>query len=207
MHFDLDKLSVKNTHKLMISVIAPRPIAWVVSQNEEGQLNAAPFSFFNIVADDPPLIGISVGGSERGVADYKDTARNIQATGEFVVNIVSRDMMESMIRTGVDYNRFVNELEVAGLATLPSTTIKPPRIAGSPASLECTRFQILDFAAHRQFIIGRVNVIHIKDDAVMDQDQCYIDAQKLDSIGRMHGAGWYTEMKTWFQMRTPPRVD
>src|SRR6478609_4833453 len=99
MHFDLDKLSVKNTHKLMISVIAPRPIAWVVSQNEEGQLNAAPFSFFNIVADDPPLIGISVGGSERGIADYKDTARNIQATGEFVVNIVSRDMMESMIRT------------------------------------------------------------------------------------------------------------
>lgn len=207
MQFDLDKLSIKDAHKLMISVIAPRPIAWVVSQNEQGQLNAAPFSFFNIVADDPPLIGISVGGSERGVADYKDTSRNIRATGEFVVNVVSRDMMESMVRTAVDYHSSVNEIEVAGLKTLPSATVKPPRIAGCPASLECTRFQILDFAAHRQFIIGRINVIHVRDDAVMDQEKRYIDAEKFDSVGRMHGAGWYTAMSDWFQMRTPPRVD
>ncbi len=207
MQFDPNTLSIKDTHKLMISVIAPRPIAWVVSQNAKGQLNAAPFSFFNIVSDDPPLIGISVGGAERGVPDYKDTARNIQEHGEFVVNIVTRDMMEQMVRTGVDYHQSVNELEVAGLATLPSVTVKPPRIAGCPASLECTRFQVLDFASHRQFIIGRINMIHVKDEAVLDAAKCYIDTPKLDAVGRMHGAGWYTEMKSWFQLRTPPRPD
>ncbi|MBU6499395.1 MAG: flavin reductase family protein, partial [Rhodospirillales bacterium] len=179
----------------------PRPIAWVVTQDGAGVLNAAPYSFFNAVANDPPLLVIGIGGRKPG--DAKDTGNNIRETGEFVVNLVNEDTAQAMNVTAIDFPSEVNELAEAGLTTIPSTKVKPPRIAESPVAFECERFMSIDIGADRTLVLGRVLAIHVHDDCVLNAERCYIDTPKLGLIGRLHGAGWYTRTTDRFEM---PRI-
>jgi flavin reductase (DIM6/NTAB) family NADH-FMN oxidoreductase RutF len=205
MLFDFATIGAQNCYKLMISTIVPRPIAWVVTQDPEGRLNAAPFSFFNAFSGDPPIIGIGIGGRrpEDAPGTWKDTGANIRSTGEFVVNLVPYDAAEQMNVTATEFEAGVNELHEAGLTTLPSAKVKPPRIAESPVALECERFTIVELNVDRALVLGRVVAMHVHDDAVLDAKRCHIDTPKLDLIGRMHGAGWYSRTTDRFEM---PRI-
>lgn len=130
MMFDFATMPPRERYKLLVSTIVPRPIAWIVSQDLRGQFNAAPFSFFNAFAGDPPVVGIGIGSHDPGRP--KDTRSNIRETGHFVVNLVSEEAAEVMNITAIEFERGVSEPSEAGLTTIPSVHVKPPRIAESP---------------------------------------------------------------------------
>ena len=202
MLFDFAELKSENAYKLLVATIGPRPIAWVTTQDIDGSVNAAPFSFFNAMSGNPPVVSIGIGG--RGPGDVKDTGGNIRRTGEFVVNLVSFKLAQQMNVTAIDFPKEVNELAEAGLTTAPSRHVKPPRIAEAPVSMECERLVIVEVGIDRAVILGKVVAIHVQDDCVLDKDRCYIDTPKLDLIGRMHGAGWYARTTDRFEM---PRIN
>lgn len=204
MLFDFAAMAPREGYKLLVSTVTPRPIAWVVSQNAHGQLNAAPFSFFNVFSGDPPVVGIGIGSHEGRRA--KDTRRNIYDTHEFVVNLVSEQMAESMNITAIEFEPSVNEIVEAELKTLPSTHVKPPRIAASPVSMECKLLQIVELGPENGLVLGRVLAMHIQDEFVLDPARNYIDTPKLQLIGRMHGAGWYARTSDLFLMERIPRA-
>ena len=202
MFFDFAELDPKERYKLLVSTITPRPIAWVVSQDAGGVLNAAPFSFFNALSGDPPVVGIGIGSHQPGRP--KDTRVNIQQTGQFVVNLVSEANANAMNITAIEFNQGVNELAQASLTTLPSTHVRPPRIAESPVAFECELMQIVELGATSGLVLGRVLAMHIRDDMVIDASKHYVDTPALKLIGRMHGAGWYCKTSDLFKMDRIP---
>jgi flavin reductase (DIM6/NTAB) family NADH-FMN oxidoreductase RutF len=205
MLFDFADLAANARYKLLVSTITPRPIAWVVSQDRNGVINAAPFSFFNAFAGDPPVVGIGIGSHKPG--QPKDSRANIREIGQFVVNLVSEEISQAMNVTAVEFEPGVNELAQAGLTTLPSVHVKPPRIAESPVAMECELMQIIDLGPNSGLVLGRVLAMHIRDDVVIDASKQYIDTPKLKLIGRMHGTGWYARTSDLFQMPRIPLDD
>ncbi len=201
MLFDFTTLTEQERYKLMISTIVPRPIAWVVTQDLAGRVNAAPYSFFNAFSNEPPVLVIGIGGRKPG--DVKDTGNNIRETGQFVVNLVSAETAEAMNITAIDFPPEVDELVQARLETAPSTKVRPPRIALSPVAFECERMMAIELHHDRTLVLGRIVAMHVRDDAVMDRERCYIDTPKLDLIGRMNGAGGYIHAAEGFQL---PRI-
>jgi flavin reductase (DIM6/NTAB) family NADH-FMN oxidoreductase RutF len=201
MLFDFASLPATNVYKLLISTIVPRPIAWVTTQDLDGSVNAAPFSFFNCVSGDPPVVCFGIGG--RAPGDAKDTGGNIRRTGQFVVNLVSYQLAQQMNVTAIEFGKEVDELAQAGLTTAPSVRVRPPRIAEAPVSIECERLVIVEVGVDRAVILGRVVAMHIADDCVLDPVRCHVDTPRLDLIGRMHGAGWYARTTDRFEM---PRI-
>jgi flavin reductase (DIM6/NTAB) family NADH-FMN oxidoreductase RutF len=201
MIFDFSATASRDIYKLLVSTIQPRPIAWVTTRDVDGTINAAPYSFFNAVSGDPPVVTFGIGG--RGPGDAKDTGGNIRRTGQFVVNLVSYELAEQMNITAIDFPKEVDELKEAGLTTTPSIHVKPPRITEAPVALECERLVIVDVGIDRSVVLGKVVAIYVRDDCVLDADKCYIDTPKLDLIGRMHGGGWYSRVTDRFEM---PRI-
>ncbi len=135
MQFDFAEISAKDRYKLMVSTILPRPVAWVVTQSAAGLVNAAPYSFFNGVGGDPPLISTE----GRGNGSRKDTSANIRESGQFVVNLVSDAIAHDMVVTAIDFAPDVSEVAEARLTTAPSVLVKPPRIAETPYRLLLVR--------------------------------------------------------------------
>ena len=201
MLFDMETLSAINTYKLLVSTVVPRPIAWVVTQDANGVRNAAPYSFFNAISGNPPIVTFGIGGRHPG--DAKDTGNNIRSTGQFVVNLVNQASAEAMNVTAIDFPPEVDEFAEAGLTFLPSVKVAPPRIAESPVAFECERLIIVDVGIDRSVVLGRIVAMHIADDCILDAEKCYVDTPKLDLIGRMHGAGWYARTTDRFEM---PRI-
>ena len=199
MLFDFAALPPNDCYKLLVATITPRPIAWVVTQDLAGTLNAAPYSFFNAMSGDPPVVVFGIGGREPG--DAKDTGNNIRRTGQFVVNLVDEATADAMNVTAIDFPHGVDEIAEAGLHTLPSVRVAPPRIAESPVALECERMMAIEVGSERTLVVGRVLAMHVRDDAVLDRDRCYIDTPSLHLIGRMHGAGWYARTSDLFEIK------
>jgi len=198
MLFDFATIPAKERYKLLVSTVVPRPIAWIVSQDPSGTLNAAPFSFFNAFAGDPPVVGIGISSHDPGRP--KDTRRNIRETKQFVVNLVSDENAEAMNITAIEFEPGINELAQAGLTTIPSVHVKPPRIAESPVSMECELLQIVELGSETGLVLGRVLAMHVHEDFVLDPAKHYIDTPKLKLIGRMHGTGWYARTSDLFLM-------
>jgi flavin reductase (DIM6/NTAB) family NADH-FMN oxidoreductase RutF len=198
MLFDFTEIPGKECYKLLVSTITPRPIAWVVTLNAEGRLNAAPFSFFNAFSGDPPIIGFGVGSHKPPTP--KDTRANIRETGQFVVNLVSEDTAAAMNVTAIEFDPSVNEIDLTEMTTLPSIRVKPPRIAESPVAFECELMQIVDLGPNNGLVLGRVVAMHVRDDAVIDAKAHYIDTPKLKLVGRMHGRDWYARTSDLFSM-------
>lgn len=188
MLFDFAALSPDSVYKLLVSTVVPRPIAWVTTLDTEGRVNAAPYSFFNVMGNDPPVVCIGIGPKK---GELKDTGTNIRRTGQFVVNLVSEDTVRAMNITAIDVDPGVDELAMAKLTPLDSTTVAPPRIAESPVALECERLAVVELGNGRAVVMGKVLAMHVRDDCVLDPAKCYIDTPKLGLIGRMHGRGWY----------------
>jgi flavin reductase (DIM6/NTAB) family NADH-FMN oxidoreductase RutF len=201
MDFDVEALPQESGEKLLLATVVPRPIAWITTRAPDGTHNAAPYSFFNVMGVDPPIVVMGIQGhAERRL---KDTGRNIADTGEFVVNLVSADVAEAMNITAINAPPDEDELKIAGLTTAASVKIKPPRIASAPVAFECRVETTLSFAPNQSIVIGRVVHIHVRDDCVLDRERCYIDTPKLGLVGRMHGAGWYARTTDLFQMQRP----
>ena len=197
MLFEFATLPARERYKLLLSTVVPRPIAWIVSLDLDGRLNAAPFSFFNALAADPPVVGVSISSHEPGRP--KDTRRNIRDTRQFVVNLVPEDLAQAMNVTAIALEPGVNELAEAGLDIVPSVHVKPPRIAGSPVAMECELMQIVDLGPNTGLVLGRVLAMHVRDDAVIDAARHHIDTPKLRLIGRMQN-NWYIRTSDVFQM-------
>jgi flavin reductase (DIM6/NTAB) family NADH-FMN oxidoreductase RutF len=195
-HFDLGSMPLTETYKLLASVILPRPIAWVVSRDAEQRLNAAPFSFFNILSSDPPVIGISF--SAPPDREKKDTLANISVHHGFVVNLVPEELAEAMNVTATNAPRGTDEIELAGLELAPSSVVDVPRIAGSPVALECVLMETLSFGGRNTLALARVVYAHVRTAAFTDLDRLHIDPAQLRLIGRMHGGGGYCTTRDVF---------
>jgi flavin reductase (DIM6/NTAB) family NADH-FMN oxidoreductase RutF len=202
MIFDMEEAKGRQSYNLLIGLVAPRPIALVTSMNVDGVLNAAPFSSYNYLCTDPPIIGMGVTNRPEAGFIPKDTARNIRRTGEFVVNVVTEDLMAKMNICATDFPPDVNELEMAGLSITPSQVVKVPRIAEAHAALECREFTTMEIGRSR-IILGRVVSIFIEDKFV-DPAGPYVLAEELHAIGRMNGLGSY--VKTRDSFLTMPRI-
>jgi flavin reductase (DIM6/NTAB) family NADH-FMN oxidoreductase RutF len=197
-HFDIANMSQADGYKLLASIILPRPIAWITSRDAGGTLNAAPFSFFNIVSSDPPLVAISF--SEAPDRVEKDSLANIRARHEFVVNMVPEELAEQMNITATNAPRGVDETGLAGLELAPSTVVDVPRLAGSPAAMECRLVQTLNFGGTSTICFGRIVYVHVRTEAFENLDRLHIDPAKMRLIARMHGGGGYTTTRDVFQI-------
>lgn len=199
MRLDMSELSLGERYKVVTATITPRPIAWITTISAAGVVNAAPYSFFNGCGVEPPLVMIGLLKDLRTAAP-KDTATNIAANGEFVVNLVSEADAAAMNESSVDAPREVSEVDYAGLATVPSDLVAPPRIATSPVSFECRRVEMLDIGRLQSVLIGEILIAHIADQFVTDPQKLYLDTPAMGLIGRTHGAGWYARTTDQFDL-------
>jgi flavin reductase (DIM6/NTAB) family NADH-FMN oxidoreductase RutF len=181
---------------LLCGLIAPRPIAWITSLNSAGQLDAAPFSAFNYVGMDPPIVAVGIANKPGPDPVAKQTAQNIRSTGEFVVNVVNEAVAETMNFTAIDFPPEIKLLKIAALKTEPSLIVKVPRLAAAPASLECREVMTLEIGRNR-IVLGQVVGIHVKDEFI-DPTGHYIRAEQLHAIGRMNGLGAYVKTRDAF---------
>src|ERR1700689_3501452 len=199
-------LSHSELYGILLNSVAPRPIAWVSTISLTGQPNLAPFSFFNCVCVDPPLLAFAPGlrqpKAKAGRGEPKDTLRNIRETKEFVVNVVTYELAEAMNLTSGEYDPSVNEFELAKVTPQASTIVRPPRVGETPVRFECGLHQILDFSpppTSSSLVIGQIVSIHISDAHLKDGK---LDRNSLDMIGRMGGIQ-YTRTTQRFEMVRP----
>jgi len=160
MQIDPLQHAAPDNYKLLTNLVVPRPIAWVTSQNADGVVNLAPFSFFNAVSGNPIYLIVSVGVNDAG--QMKDTAKNILASGEFVVNMVTEELFDAMNISAADFPEGESELAAANLHTAPSVKIKPPRMAEAQASMEC-KLHSSQLLGKNTLIIGEVVMFHVAD--------------------------------------------
>jgi flavin reductase (DIM6/NTAB) family NADH-FMN oxidoreductase RutF len=199
MHFDFSQVSATDRYRLMASAITPRPIAWVTSQSASGARNAAPYSFFNMMGANPPIVVI--GMMRRADGTHKDSAANVLATGEFVVNLVSEADAPAMNLTCIDAPPGIDEIALADLATTPSLAIAPPRIASAPVAMECRVYQTEEIGT-TTLVIGQVLHFHVQD-RFYDPASRRIDTPAMHLVGRVHGSGFYARGTDLFELQRP----
>lgn len=193
-------LQPRDAYRLLISIVVPRPIAWVSSVGADGSLNLAPFSFFNAVAGHPPTVMFSV-GQRQGVP--KDTLRNVRETGEFVLNVVDEALAEKMNLTSGEYAYEVNEFERAGLTPLASTLVKPPRVAEAAVTMECRATQIVPVPdTTYTMVLGQVQVFHLRNGLLRPNGA--VDATLLRPVARLSGDE-YATLGAVFELKRPSR--
>jgi flavin reductase (DIM6/NTAB) family NADH-FMN oxidoreductase RutF len=186
-------------HDPFKAIVAPRPVGWISTVDSQGLMNLAPYSFFNAVCDSPPMLMFSSAG-------WKDTVANVDATGEFVWNLATRPLAQQMNTTSATVSHETNEFDLAELTAAPSRLVKAPRVAETPAALECRLLQItelkgLDGAPTRHFmVLGQVVAAHIDPDYLKDG---LFDTAAAQPIGRCGYRGDYAEVDHLFQMVRP----
>jgi flavin reductase (DIM6/NTAB) family NADH-FMN oxidoreductase RutF len=199
IELDLEHADADRAYPLLVSLVTPRPIAFVTTLSPDGKVNAAPFSFFNVLGAEPPIVAFAPGDRDNGTP--KDTALNIRATHEFVVNLVDEGIAEAMNQCAASLPYGENELARAGLTTAPSSLVKPPRIAEAPASLECVEWGTLQIGQNR-VIIGVVKRLHLREE-LFDADARRVRSEKFQVIGRMAAPNWYCRTMDRFEMVRP----
>ncbi len=199
MELDLTGPLADRAYPILASLVVPRPIALVTTINPEGKVNAAPFSFFNLLGADPPILAVAPG--DRADGTPKDTARNIRLTHEFVVNLVDEALAEAMNQCAASLPYGEDELPHAGLHPGPSSVVKPPRIVESPVSLECREWGTLHIGDNR-VVIGLVKRVHLRDE-LFDAEKKRIRSDRLFLIGRMASPDWYCRTRDRFEMIRP----
>jgi len=186
-------------YPILASLVTPRPIALVTTISADGKVNAAPFSFFNLLGANPPIVAFAPSDRDNGVP--KDTALNVRATHEFVVNLVDEAIAEKMNLCAATLPYGENELLHAGLTATPSSVVKPPRIAEAPASLECIEWGTLQIGGNR-VVIGLIKRVHLRDE-FFDVEKKRVRTEKLLTIGRMASPHWYCKTTDRFEMIRP----
>ena len=194
--FLLRDLSPHDRYKLLCGVVVPRPIALVTTLDANGAVNAAPFSFFNVFSEHPPLVVLGL--QHKADRTPKDTTRNIHRDGEFVVHMVDESLALAMNDCAVDFPAGESEVAATGLATLPSVDVRVPRLAAAPFALECKRNVSLAFGPGRELLVGEVLRIHARD-GLVDEATMYVDLAAYRPIGRLF-ANLYTYQRESFAM-------
>jgi flavin reductase (DIM6/NTAB) family NADH-FMN oxidoreductase RutF len=208
MYYETDRNDHGLRYNPVKACIVPRPIGWISTVSAAGVVNLAPFSFFNIVSNDPAYVLFSAGTHERDKGK-KDTVANVEATGEFVHNMATWAQRDAMNRTSLIVERGVDELAAAGLTPLPSRLVRPPRVAGSPVHFECRLHDILKLpgrtpAEDYSLVIGRVVAVHIDDAALTGDGR--LDVLKVRPIARL-GYRDYSSIDAIFEMEKPLREE
>lgn len=189
MQIDVAATPVVEVYQALVGLVTPRPIAWVSTVNVQGLVNLAPFSFFNTFGANPPVVVFSPTRRRNGT--LKDTLHNVEATGEFVVNVAVASLAEKVNQTAREVGPEVSEAELVGLSTTPSVRVRPPRITESPAALECRVRQIIpigDGPISANLVIGEVLHIHIADDVLDSNGR--VDPRRLRTVARLGGDFW-----------------
>lgn len=199
MHsIDSTTLPPREAARLLMSIVVPRPIGWASTVSAAGLLNLAPFSFFNAVDSNPPMVMLSI---SRRQGEAKDTLRNIQATGEFVVNIADESLAAALMLTSGEYGAGVDEFEVARLATAPSIVVRPPRVAQAPAALEVKLTQVVPVSeTGYTMVIGRALYFHVREGLLRANGM--VDAELLRPLARLAGDEFATIGRV-FEMARP----
>lgn len=193
-------------HNPLKALIAPRPIGWVSSKNAAGELNLAPFSFFNAMSDGPPTVALGINGSH-SEGGFKDTLANIRETGEYVVNMVTYEIRDAMNITSEMVERAVDEFKLANLTAASSNIVSVPRVLESPVNLECKLIDVISLPSNNpeqpnNMILGQVVGIHISDDIIQDG---MIDMTKYHPLARL-GYRDYTAVRDVFSLNRPDQA-
>jgi flavin reductase (DIM6/NTAB) family NADH-FMN oxidoreductase RutF len=203
MQIDVTKASALEVYRTLIDVVTPRPIAWVSTIDSAGVVNVAPFSFFNTFGGSPPIVVFSPNLRRDG--SKKDTLRNIETGGEFVVNVAVEELATQVNLTSSELPFGESEADLAGLRLRPSVSVKPPAVADSPVQMECKLVQVLSIGSGRtvaNLVIGEIVMFHL-DDRIIDP-QGRVDPRKLKSIARL-GGDYYCRSSDLFEMKRPER--
>lgn len=192
-------LTAREAYKVIIGTVVPRPIAWVTTRSASGVINAAPYSFFNCLSADPPILALGV--ENKPDRTFKDTAWNIRETEEFTVNICDVTTTAQMAATAAPFAQDIDELQAAGLTAVAGVTVACPRIAEAPVAFECRRHVSISVSSAREIILGRIEMAHVRED-IIDLGNYHSDPMKLDAIGRMGGDG-YSTTRDLFDWPTP----
>jgi flavin reductase (DIM6/NTAB) family NADH-FMN oxidoreductase RutF len=177
-------LDPHDRYKLLCGIVVPRPIALVTTLDENGAVNAAPFSFFNVFSEDPPLVVLGL--QHKADSSPKDTTRNIHRSGQFVVHMVDEALAAAMNDCAVDFPYGNSEVEATGLATLPSIDVAVPRLAAAPFALECRQHVALAFGPRRELLVGEVLRLHARE-GLIDGARMHVDLDVYRPIGRLFG--------------------
>jgi flavin reductase (DIM6/NTAB) family NADH-FMN oxidoreductase RutF len=199
LEFDISTMKAHLRYNLLISLITPRPIAFISTLSDKGIPNAAPFSFFNLMGDDPPIVAIGIGKDETRKNDLKDTGYNIQKTKEFVINIVNESILDLVNVTSIDFPPEIDESDIAGLTKMPSIKVKPPRIAESPANLECRLASTVEIGNTR-IVLGEIIYLHIKKEFLDPYENQTVHSDLISPVGRMHKNCVYTRTSDLFNL-------
>lgn len=199
MELDFEGTHAERAYSVLASLVVPRPIALVTTLGPDGVVNAAPFSFFNLLGADPPIVALAPGDRDDGTP--KDTARNIRLTHEFVINLVDEPMAQAMNACAASLPFGESELVQAGLTAAPSIALKTPRLAEAPASLECREWGTLQIGENR-VVIGLVIRAHVRDE-LFDAATLRVRTDLFTPIGRLASPDWYCRTGDRFEMRRP----
>ena len=193
----LADLAPRDRYKLLTAIVIPRPIAFVTTLGPDGVVNAAPFSFFNVFSEDPPLVVLGINTKAEGA--LKDTTAHIRRTGEFVVHLVDEALGDAMNLAAVDFPPEMSEPEIAGLALLPSRHVSVPRLEAAPFALECRRFVTLEVTNARHLIVGEVIAVHGRD-GLVDPATYRIDIGAYRPVGRLF-ANLYARQREIYELK------
>jgi len=182
LELKLDEISAHERYKLLIGLVIPRPIAWISTWSANGVANCAPFSFFNVFSEDPPLCVIGINPRSDGA--MKHSLKNIRRTGEFVVNLVDEATANAMHISSKEFPETVSEFEQAGLTPAPAKMVQHPRIAEAAASFECRLYRLLEISGTRQLVLGEMLLVHARD-GVIDPHSKRISEEHYRPIGRL----------------------
>ena len=199
IELDLLTTHADRAYAILAGLVTPRPIAWVTTLNEDGSVNAAPFSFFNVFGANPPLVIFAPGDRDDG--SPKDTARNCRRAGEFVVNLVDEPLAQVMNRTSATLPYGVSETDREALETAPSSVVAPPRIAAAPAALEC-KVHSMEQIGENRLVLGIVHRVQVREE-FFDNDTLRVRGDLFHPIGRMSVPNWYCKTTDLFEMARP----
>jgi len=185
-------VTVRQRYWLITGSVGPRPIGLVTSLSADGLCNAAPFSAFNYMSEEPPLMVIAVdryGDESHRPGERKDTLLNIERSGEFVVNMVDEPILEQAVRCGTDYPARTSEPEAVGFGLEASTLVAPPRIREAPVAWECTLFKVMEIAEHRSFVFGEIVAMYFRDE-LLDAQAMRVRVDRFSPVGRLGGPNY-----------------
>jgi flavin reductase (DIM6/NTAB) family NADH-FMN oxidoreductase RutF len=189
MDLRLSELPTLERYKLLIGLVIPRPIAWVSTWSENGVANCAPFSFFNVFSEEPPLCLVSF--NRRSDGQMKHTLKNIRRTGEFVVNLADESTAEAMHISSYEIPEEESEFEKTGLTPVPALLVRHPRIAEAAASLECKVERRIEFGPQRELVIGEILLVHARE-GVIDPVSKRVSEEHYRPIGRLFASRYCT---------------
>ena len=199
MELDFSTLQPAECYKVLANLITPRPIAWITTVNQEGAVNAAPFSFFNCFGSSPPIVAFAPGNKGPGIP--KDTARNIRDNREFVVNIADETLADKMVATSASLPHGESELAITGLTAAKSVSIMAPRIAEAPVSFECREWATIEIGSNRM-VVGTVHHAHIRD-GILDPQSLHLRTEMFLPVGRMAAPDSYCRTSNQYEIKRP----